>query len=158
MQRLFLADAPPTLTNENIGNELLYRTSAPLVPADGELNDRTAPLMAFDFGLHVLRAWYDQLPHDLKMHQVTRFILVAHAYDAAIFKGRKAFMANIWRTESEIDGALRNLMLYVSQSDDVIRRESKEKTESLQYLRGQRKWRLTVDPTVIDFCPYFKVE
>ena len=46
-------------------------------------------------------------------------------------------MANIWWMELEIDGALQNLMLYVSQLDDVIQRESKEKTESLQYLRGQ---------------------
>ena len=67
-------------------------------------------------------------------------------------------MANIWWTESNIDSAIRNLMLYLHHSNDVVRMVSKEKKESLQYLRGQRKWQLIIDPTVIDYCPYFKVE
>ncbi|KAF8339528.1 uncharacterized protein EI90DRAFT_3036955 [Cantharellus anzutake] len=154
----FLVDAPPVLTNENIGDELLYHACAPLAPTHDEIVPRDAILTAFDFGPHVLRAWYDGLPSYLKTYDVTRFILVARAYDSAILKGKKAFMANIWRTKSDIDRAIRNLMLYLRNSDDAVQRVSKEKTESFQYLRGQRKWRLTVDLTVIDFCPYFRIE
>jgi hypothetical protein len=141
-----LADAPPVLTNDNIGEELLYHGNVPLTSA--EAVPRNAKLHSLDFSPHVLGAWYDTMPLQFKSYGVTRFMFVARAYDLALFKGRKAFMMEIWRTESVLDAALRDLMGYLCRnSQDVICRESKEKTESFQYLRGQRKWRLTVDTT-----------
>ena len=114
--------------------------------------------MAIDFGPHVLQDWYDILSPKLKMYKVTQFFLVAQAYNWAIFKGKKAFMANIWQTELAIDGAICNLMIFLCYSDDAVWRQLKEKTESLQYLRGQQKWSLTIDSTIINYCPYFKVK
>ncbi|KAF8321983.1 uncharacterized protein EI90DRAFT_3131230 [Cantharellus anzutake] len=154
-----LTDAPLVLTNDNVGEELLYHGFDPLVSTEAQATPRNVKLHSFDFSPHVLDAWYDTMPLQFKSYGVTRFMFVARAYDSALFKGRKAFMAEIWRTESVIDAALRNLLEYLCEnSQDVICRESKEKTESFQYLRGQRKWRLTVDTAIKDYCPYFKVK
>ncbi|KAF8339513.1 uncharacterized protein EI90DRAFT_3117337 [Cantharellus anzutake] len=154
-----LADAPLVLTNDNVGEELLYHGFDLLVSTEAQAALRNVKLHSFDFSPHVLNAWYDTMPLQFKSYGVTPFMFVACAYDSALFKGRKAFMAEIWRTESVIDAALRNLMEYLCKnSQDVICRESKEKTESFQYLRGQRKWRLTVDTAIKDYCPYFKVK
>ncbi len=78
--------------------------------------------------------------------------------DWAVFKGKKAFMANIWWTESDVNGAIHNLMIFLHYSDDAVWRQLKEKTESLQYLRGQQKWQLTIDSTIVNYCPYFNVK
>ncbi|KAF8309706.1 uncharacterized protein EI90DRAFT_3140411 [Cantharellus anzutake] len=154
-----LTDAPLVLTNDNVGEELLYHGFDPLVSTEAQAAPRNVKLHSFDFSPHVLDAWYDTMPLQFKSYGVTRFMFVARAYDSALFKGRKAFMAEIWQTESVIDAALRNLLEYLCEnSQDVICRESKEKTESFQYLRGQRKWRLTVDTAIKDYCPYFKVK
>jgi len=75
-QDVFLTDALPTLTNGNIGDELLYHTSIPLSPRNPETS-RDANLMAIDFGPHILQAWYDTLSPKLKMYRVTRFFLIA---------------------------------------------------------------------------------
>src|SRR5260370_20087409 len=101
------------------------------------MTNRVANLMTIDFGPHILQAWYDTLSPGLRMNEVTRFILIAQAYDAAVFKGKKVFMANIWQMELNIDSAIQNLMLYLHCSDDVVQMVLKEKKELLQYLRGQ---------------------
>jgi hypothetical protein len=132
---------PPVLTNNNVGEELLYHGFVPLMSTEAEAVPRNAKLHSLDFSPHVLDAWYDTMSFQFKSYGVTHFMFITHTYDSALFKGRKAFMAEIWQTESVIDSAFRNLMGYLCKnSQDVICRESKEKTESFQYLRGQRKW------------------
>jgi hypothetical protein len=139
-----LADVLPVLTNNNVGEELLYHGFVPLMSTEAEAIPRNAKLHklhklhSLDFSPHVLDAWYNTMPFQFKSYGVTRFMFVACTYDSALFKGRKAFMAEIWQTESVIDSAFRNLMGYLCKnSQDVICRESVEKTESFQYLRGQ---------------------
>src|SRR5260370_21298645 len=67
VQEVLLADALPALTNENIGHELLYHSSAPLTPRNGEMTNRVANLMTIHFGPHLLQAWYDTLSPGLSI-------------------------------------------------------------------------------------------
>jgi len=46
-------------------------------------------------------------------------------------------MANIWQMESDVNGTIHNLMIFLHYLDDAVQRQLKEKMESLQYLRGQ---------------------